>query len=116
MICQVTVKRGLSIVALAIALSGVASADPVEPRTSRVVRFADLNLNSREGAEALYRRIASAASSMCGVSAGMRTLGVSAIMAARVRQCEDDAILRAVRQINAPMLTSVLKKRIASTT
>jgi UrcA family protein len=95
--------------ALAIAVSGVAIADSAEIVSSRVVRFADLNLHSREGATVGYQRIAHAADGVCSLSSGMRVLGRTATMAAQVRECKAKAIKHAVTQVNAPMLTAVFR-------
>jgi UrcA family protein len=96
---------------LGIAASGVAIADSAETVSSRVVRFADLNLRSREGATVGYQRIAYAADGVCSFSSGMRTLGRSATMAAQVRECKAKVIEHAVKQVNAPMLTTVFREK-----
>jgi UrcA family protein len=97
--------------ALAIAVAGVPIADSAETVSSRVVRFADLNLRSRAGATVAYQRIAYAADGMCSFSSGMRTLGRSATMAAQVRECKLKVIEHAVTQVNAPMLTTVFREK-----
>jgi UrcA family protein len=97
--------------ALAIAVSGAAIADSAEPVSSRVVRFADLNLRSREGATVGYQRIARAADGVCSLSSGIRTLGRTATMAAQVRECKTKVIEQAVTQVNAPMLTNVSREK-----
>lgn len=92
--------------ALALAASSMALADSPEVTRSTVVRFADLNLHSRDGAAAVYRRLASAADALCFLSWHTRSLGVTAQMSAEVRQCKSEAIENAVKQIHAPMLTA----------
>ena len=92
--------------ALALAASSMALADSSEATRSRVVRFTDLNLHSRDGVAAAYDRLSSAAESLCSLSWHMRSLGTTALMSAEVRQCKASAIENAVNQIHAPMLTT----------
>ena len=92
--------------ALALAASSMALADSSEVTRSTVVRFADLNLHSRDGAAAVYKRLSRAADALCFLSWHTRSLGVTAQMSAEVRQCKSEAIENAVKQINAPMLTA----------
>ena len=76
------------------------------------VRFPDLNLQSREGAAVLYKRIAHAAGTMCAPSREMLTLGITATLAAQVHDCKVQAIERAVTELGAPMLTAVFNDRM----
>ena len=99
--------------ALAIAVASVAMADSGEVVSSRTIRFADLNLQTREGATAVYRRIEHAADAMCSVSWGIRTLGGTSTMAAQVSECKSEAIEHAVAKVKAPMLTAVLEEKSA---
>jgi UrcA family protein len=92
--------------ALALAASSMALADSSEAIHSRVVRFADLNLHSRDGAAAVYGRLSSAADTLCSLSWRTRSLGVTALMSAEVGQCKSKAIENAVKQIHAPLLTA----------
>lgn len=79
----------------------VASAAPAAMETqSREVYFADLNLNHSAGARRLYLRIKVAARGMCGES--------NWLVPARVdesRRCVADAIARAVKDVDSPLLT-----------
>ena len=92
--------------ALALAASSIALADSSEATHSRVVRLADLNLHSRDGAAAVYGRLSRAADSLCSLSWHMRSLGATALMSAEVLQCKAKAIENAVNQIHAPTLTA----------
>lgn len=92
--------------AFALAVASMAMADSPETTRSKVVRFADLNLQSRDGAAAVYKRLSRAADSLCGLSWHIRSLATTAQMSADVRQCKADAIGKAVNQIHAPMLTA----------
>lgn len=64
-----------------------------------VVRYGDLNLDSRAGVDLLYDRIASAARSVCGV-------GQIGSLSARVeaRRCEAEALAHAVAAVDNPAL------------
>jgi UrcA family protein len=66
-----------------------------------VVRFADLDLSSEAGVKTLYRRIRSAAESVCAPLGGARELARQA----QWRACRDTAIADAVAEIDHPMLS-----------
>jgi UrcA family protein len=68
----------------------------------KVVSFKDLNLSSTEGAGAAYRRIKSAANEVCG-KGGKFNLSQSHA----IQTCIDQAVSRAVAQVNSPTLTSL---------
>ena len=69
---------------------------------SETVKFADLNLGTSAGAEALYGRIHSAAWHVCQQPAGeMQAVGKC------MRQTESDAI----GKVNAPLLTALYQKK-----
>lgn len=70
------------------------------------VSYADLNLSKRAGAETLYLRIQAAARSVCG-SVDSRALAE----ARHVRQCYDDAIEDALKQVNRSGLYAVHKRK-----
>ena len=76
---------------------------PTAPEQTTVVRFADLNLSSPEGARALYGRIRSAAQTLCGEQFSLW----DGNRLREWRQCYQTAIERAVRQIDRPALTAV---------
>jgi UrcA family protein len=77
-----------------------ARADDSPPQVK--VSYADLNLSSTQGAEALYRRIKSAAGEVC-YPREERNL---ALMANR-RACIQKAISDAVTHVGSPTLTAV---------
>lgn len=68
---------------------------------SRIVRFGDLDLDSRAGAAVLYSRIKSAARQVC--EPAMYSTSNTYL---RQRHCEDRAIERAVLDVGSPLLTS----------
>jgi UrcA family protein len=66
----------------------------------QVVSYRDINLNSPQGADALLRRISSAAAHVCGDSAGRRTLHEQR----DIRDCVHVAEERAVYDVGHPMV------------
>ena len=68
----------------------------------KVVSFKDLNLSSTEGAGVAYRRIKSAADEVCGKRDRFELSQSHAI-----QTCINEAVSRAVAQVNSPMLTSL---------
>jgi UrcA family protein len=71
------------------------------------VKYADLNLNSKDGATVLYHRIRSAADLVCGI-ADTRDLG----RLAAAKACAAHAAAEAVATVNAPALTVVHEARM----
>ena len=92
----------LAAIACGIAVTTAATADQRdgEPLT-KVVSYADLNLNGQPGARTLYGRLRMAATQVC---APFRcdTLKDKA----RWRACFDPALARSVAEIDEPMLTA----------
>ncbi len=72
----------------------------------RHVNFADLDLTRNTGAAVLYTRIKSAAGRVCD-RVNARALGP----AQQTRRCMDQAIARAVADVNAPELTSYYRDK-----
>ena len=71
------------------------------------VRYSDLNLSSEQGSLALYGRIVAAAHQVCAVD-DIRDLKA----VAGLQSCREQAIARAVRDVNSPMLASVYAERL----
>ena len=69
---------------------------------SRVVRFADLNLDSREGVRRLYSRIKSAAEEVC-VPVYFRATASNVSQ----RQCQQRAVEAAVAAVRSDSLTAL---------
>jgi UrcA family protein len=91
-------------------LSAVAVAiQPGDDPPARRVNYADLNLATSSGAEALYARIKSAAAEVCE-PVNARALKSFLIS----RRCAEQAVSRAVAYVNAPALTNLhlAKKRL----
>ena len=70
------------------------------------VSYHDLNLATDEGTVALYQRIVSATYKVCQVE-DIRNL--AAVAAANA--CRDEAIARAVRDVNSPRLAAIYTAR-----
>jgi UrcA family protein len=65
------------------------------------VNFDDLDLSTAAGNERLYRRIRTAAESVCRTSEGRRLADI-----ARHKSCMEDAVADAVAKIDKPTLTA----------
>ena len=85
-----------------VAQAGESADDPPH----KVVSFRDLNLNTAEGAAALYKRIKSAAVEVCGHS---DSFDLSRLYVPQT--CINEAVSRAVAQVNRPMLTSLYQAK-----
>ena len=72
---------------------------------SETVKFADLNLGSQAGVEALYQRIHAAAWRVCRQPAGEE---------AAARSCEKRAESDAIGKVNAPLLTAFYQQKSGS--
>jgi UrcA family protein len=100
-----TAQRALLGYAMAMALASglvTSNAQADEPVRSETVKFADLNLNTTAGAEALYTRIHAAAWRLCEQPAGEQ-----AATARCMSKTESDAI----GKVNAPLLTAFYQKK-----
>jgi UrcA family protein len=99
----ITVAAGI----IAGSLFGALSATPVSAAPDDVptliVKYDVQSLDTGDGARALYRRLEFAARQVCPEPA-TRNLG----RLTAVQQCRAEAIARAVRQINNPMLAQVV--------
>ncbi len=89
-----------TLISVATFASVAASADDAVP--SKAVSFADLNLNSAQGAATLYQRIQAAARSVCLTNGSERQLE----RITSQQTCFDQAVARAVRQVNSATLSA----------
>ncbi len=90
---------------LAIALSaGTVLADEAGME-SVAVSYAELDLTKSAGAEVLYDRLQKAAAQVCGLNERTSTLFYSAT-ASEKRACYQDALDRALAQIDAPLVVA----------
>jgi UrcA family protein len=93
------VRRTLAAVCMA-SVCALASAGSPDQSRHRTVRFADLDINHPAGAAVLYQRIRAAAREVCRPTSE-RDLAVAEL----TRSCVQDAIARAVTEVNAPKLS-----------
>jgi UrcA family protein len=89
----------ISTVALCTALATTVQAEDVP---SKIVRFSDLNISNSDGAKTLYNRIHAAARDVCE-----KSTGTDPILKAAYKGCVETAIDKAVKDVNAPMLTQL---------
>jgi UrcA family protein len=94
---------------LALALSGCVAGAPQDSAYSpdvptRIVRYADLNLNAADGARVLFRRIKFAAAEVCEPLNG-RALAQHVIW----QKCYERALADAVSQVNQPRVTALYR-------
>jgi UrcA family protein len=99
-------KRSLLFFTLAAIASSAAMADATVTLKSEVVRYDDLRLISAVGAAVLYGRLHSAADRACGSLDGRPPA-----LAARYRACVDEAMAKAVADVNEPVLTQYFESK-----
>jgi UrcA family protein len=103
-----TKTRVILLAFLAVAVNSVAMADGSVNVKSETVRFDDLRLISTVGAAVLYARLRGAAERVCGGPAESAQIAEQR----RYRSCVDDALAKAVADVNHPVLnTYVASKR-----
>jgi UrcA family protein len=91
-------------------LSAVAKVEQLDEVPTRRVKFGDLDLSRSEGVAVLYARINSAAREVC-----LPVDNWMPKMLYRTDQCREEAIARAVADVDAPALTSFFLEKIKST-
>src|SRR5262252_6865332 len=87
-------------VAAALALGGFAQARDAQEPPSVIVKFGDLNLNTRAGVAKLHTRLRNAAEHVCS-QLDTRVLGLRD----QFDQCVSDAMGRAVNDVDNPNLS-----------
>lgn len=97
-----------SVASLAAAAAVLSCAAPALAQTSAslpsvAVKYTDLNIGSRAGAQALLKRIEAAANTVCGGAPDIRQLNQMASFEA----CRRSAVANAVVGVGSPMLTAV---------
>ena len=97
---------------LAATASSLATADALVNVKSEVVRYDDIRLISPVGAAVLYGRLHSAAVRACGGPAdGPTQLGRQQ----RYNACTNEALAKAVGEVNHPILTQYYESRRSAT-
>jgi UrcA family protein len=100
---------GLGVLATALLLAAPHPAQAAESATppTATVRYADLDLNTRNGVKHLYQRIQIAAIEVC-----RSTEPLGSLLASEAHQaCLHNAIVGAVRSVNSPTLTQYYNER-----
>ncbi len=95
----------LSIVA--VTASSLAMADALVNVKSEVVRYDDIRLISAVGAAVLYGRLHGAAERVCGGPID----SLQIVRQRRYRACVDDALSKAVADVNSPVLGKYFESR-----
>jgi UrcA family protein len=103
--------RSLLLSALALVASSFAMADTVVNVKSETVRYDDLRLISAVGAAVLYSRLRHAAERAC-----TSLDGKTPQLSSRYRACVDDAVSKAVADVNEPVLTKYYESKRNSPT
>ncbi|MGH8236347.1 MAG: UrcA family protein [Steroidobacteraceae bacterium] len=87
---------------LAVSLTGMAQATTTARKVyQQVVSYGDLNLENEADAAILHGRIKSAARNVCG----MKQTLIPIELKSPVHACVEDAMARAIADVNAPKLT-----------
>lgn len=91
-----------------IGIAGFAGATPAQARTNATenhvaVKYGDLNLGSNGGADRLYARLHLAAERVCN---GDDPDAVFLQVRRDIRNCEEDAMARAIAKVDSPKLTA----------
>ena len=101
----------LAAIACGVALTTPAMADRSDGEAlTKVVNYADLNVNGEAGARTLHGRLRMAAAQVC---APLR--GNSLRERTNYRECFDPALARSVEKIDEPMLTAYHLSRTGTT-
>ncbi|MEA3108920.1 MAG: hypothetical protein QOI88_3525 [Gammaproteobacteria bacterium] len=82
--------------------SALSSSVEAEGAPSKTVRFNDLDITKSDGAKVLYSRIRAAARQVCELSTE-----TDPILRVAIKGCIDKAVDKAVKDVNAPMLTQL---------
>lgn len=102
-------RIALAAIACGAALTTPAMANQSEPLT-KVVSYADLNVNAEAGARTLYSRLRMAARQVC---APLR--GTTLMEQTRYRECFGPALARSVAEVDEPTLTAYYLSQTDST-
>lgn len=93
---------------VALAASSLAMADALVTVRSEVVRYDDIRLISAVGAAVLYGRLQGAADRACG---GRPIDSLQIVQQKRYRACVDEALSKAVADVNNPVLSQYVDSK-----
>jgi len=101
----------LAAIACGITFTTAATADQNDGKSlTKVVSYADLNLNGEPGARTLYGRLRLAAAQVCAPFRGDKLREMT-----KWHECFDPALARSVAEIDEPMLTAYYRSRMGTT-
>jgi len=101
---KISLGSSALVTALLLATGTAGAADRTATSADSAVKFSEVQLNNEADAEALYKKLRSAARAVCDDNAGgHRTLEVRA----RAEKCTNQVLADAVRRIDQPMLTAL---------
>ena len=99
-------KIGLLLLGSLAGVMAAGAATPGNDVPAVVVKYSDQSLATQDGVNQLYRRLMSAARQVCP-EAPIRDLGA----VRQSQQCRDEAVARAIRQIDNPQLAALHASR-----
>jgi UrcA family protein len=108
---RTSIASALVLVALGFGLTAPAGATvsrvnpPAEETFRTTVHYGDLNLQTRQGADALYSRLSMAAGRVCE-DAG----DIYVRLTHSYQECRHEAVSDAVREINSPLVTQAFEQ------
>jgi UrcA family protein len=110
MTMKTALRYTLTMMLVASLSAGAAATAAADEAPQRTVHFADLNPNLSAGAAALYSRIRIAAAQVC------ERVNASALSSvASAHRCMDQAIARAVADVNTPALSGYYMTKTGQT-
>ncbi|HEX4151096.1 MAG TPA: UrcA family protein [Steroidobacteraceae bacterium] len=98
---KITLAMILCGIVSATAMGAASAATPDNDAPAVIVKYRPDSVQTDAGARILYRRIVAAAEQVCPLSAGR------IMVTGEVRHCRDQAIARAVLQVNDPRLAAI---------
>jgi UrcA family protein len=109
---RISIGSAAFVTAMLLAAGNAGAADRTATSADIAVKFSEVQLNSEADAEILYKKLRSAARTVCDDNAGgHRTLEVRT----RAEKCVNQVLADAVRRIDKPMLTALHETRTAKT-
>jgi UrcA family protein len=109
---RISIGTAAFVTAMLLAAGNAGAADRTATSADIAVKFSEVQLNSEADAENLYKKLRSAARSVCDDNAGgHRTLEVRT----RAEKCVNQVLADAVRRIDKPMLTALHENKTGRT-
>jgi UrcA family protein len=109
---RISIGSAAFVTAMLLSAANAGAADRTATSADIAVKFSEVQLDSEADAENLYKKLRSAARTVCDDNAGgHRTLEVRT----RAEKCVNQVLADAVRRIDKPMLTALHETRTAKT-